>query len=170
MNKQRIAVFLDGSNFFYAQKNMLKWWVDPRKLLDWIETNRGPVVDATYYASVDRSNEGQSSYLKALAHMGFRVEEKEVKTIIQSDGTEKQKANLDVEMVADMFATIDHYDEAVLVSGDADFQRPLQMLRARGKRCYVISTKGFIASELRATAGMNYTDLQNLRCKIEKDT
>ena len=170
MNEQRIAVFLDGSNFFYCQKDMLKWWVDPRKLLDWIELNRGRVVDATYYASVDRSNDNQNSYIKALCHMGYRVEEKAVKTIIQNDGTEKHKANLDVEIVADMFATIEHYDEAVLVSGDADFVRPLQMLRAKGKRCFILSTKGFIAQELRAMAGLNYQDLQGIRCDIEKNS
>ena len=29
----RVAVFVDGANFFYMQKNDLKWFVDTKKLL-----------------------------------------------------------------------------------------------------------------------------------------
>lgn len=164
---RRIAVFVDGSNFFYLQKNCLNWWIDPKKLLKWI-AGRGEVVDATYYASTDPGNDGQQGYLKALCHIGFRVEAKPIKKYLQADGTERHKANLDIEIVLDMFNTINSYDEAVLVSGDGDFIRPLQMLRARGKQFLVLSTKGFVASEIRAICGMSYTDLADLRPLIEK--
>jgi uncharacterized LabA/DUF88 family protein len=101
--------------------------------------------------------------------MGFRVESKAIKTFTQSDGTEKHKANLDIEIVLDMFNTINNYDEAILVSGDADFGRALQILRARGKNFLVLSTKGFVASEIRAIAGMHYRDFQEIREAVEKD-
>lgn len=83
-------------------------------------------------------------------------------------GTTKKKANLDIEIVLDMFNTIDSYDIAVLVSGDGDFDRALQLLKARGKRSIVISTTGFIAGELRATAGRHYIDLKDLEADIKK--
>lgn len=165
---RRIAVFIDGSNFFYMQKDCLKWWIDPKKLLDWIG-NRGEVVDATYYASTDPSNREQQSYLKALTHMGYRVEPKPIKAFPQADGTERFKANLDIEIVLDMFNTLDIYDEAVLVSGDADFCRVLQVLRMRGKQFLVLSTKGFVANEIRAIAGMHYRDIGDMRELIEKE-
>ncbi len=66
------------------------------------------------------------------------------------------------------FNTIDSYDIAVLVSGDGDFDRALQLLKARGKRSIVISTTGFIAGELRATAGRHYIDLKDLEADIKK--
>ncbi len=169
MKEQRIAVFLDGSNFFFLQRDMLHWWVDPKKLLDWIRDERGFIADATYYASVDKSNEGQNSFLKALYHMGYRIVEKPIKTIALPDGTTRQKSNLDVDIVADLFTTINSYDEAVLISGDADFVRPLQLLRAKGKQSFVLSTQGFIAQELRAFTGPHYQDLAELRPFIEKD-
>ncbi len=165
---RRIAVFVDGSNFFYLQKDQLRWWIDPKKLLNWI-AQRGDVVDATYYASVDTTNEGQNAYIKALCHMGYRVESKPIKVFTQADGTEKHKANLDIEIVLDMFNTISNYDECVLVSWDADFSRALQILRARGKQFLVLSTKGFVANEIRQLAGMHYQDLADLRDEIEKD-
>lgn len=165
---RRIAVFVDGSNFFYMQKDCLKWWIDPKKLLRWCG-ERGSVVDATYYASVDPENEAQGSYSKALCHMGYRVESKTIKTFTAANGSVKHKANLDIEIVLDMFNTINNYDEAILVSGDADFGRALQILRARGKSFLVLSTKGFVASEIRAIAGMHYRDFQEIKEFVEKD-
>lgn len=165
----RVSLFIDGSNFFYSQKDSLNWWVDPKKLLSWCRTNLGDVVDATYYTSVEPGNPQQEKYHKALAHMGFGLQTKEIKLLSQPDGTNKHKANLDVEIVADMFNTINNYDMAVLLSGDSDFVRPLQLLKARGKLFKVISTKGFIAQEMFQFAGMHYIDLRELRELLEKD-
>ena len=55
-----------------------------------------------------------------------------------------------------------------MVSGDGDFDRALQLLKARGKKFVVVSTKGFIATELRATAGRHYVDLSDLEAEIKK--
>jgi uncharacterized LabA/DUF88 family protein len=164
----KIAVFLDGSNFFYLQKDCLRWWIDPKKLLAWI-SGRGELVDATYYVSVDGTNEGQNNYIRALAHMGFRVEAKPIKKFVAEDGTERYKANLDTEIVMDIFNTINNYDEAVLISGDGDFARALQLLRGRGKQFLVLSTKGFVAQEIRSVAGMHYRDFSDMRELLEKD-
>lgn len=165
---KRISVFVDGSNFFYMQKDRLGWWVDPKKLLAWIG-KQGEIVDATYYASVDPDHEAQASYLKALHYMGYAVESKPLKTIVQKDGTEKKKANLDIEIVLDMFNTIDRYDVAVLVSGDSDFTRALQILRHRGKQFSVLSTNGFVSREIRQICGMHYHDFAAIRDEVEKD-
>ena len=55
-----------------------------------------------------------------------------------------------------------------LFSGDGDFDRALQLLKARGKRTVVISTENYIAAELRATAGRHYIDLATLETEIKK--
>lgn len=165
---KRISVFVDGSNFFYLQKDCLKWFIDPKKILSWL-SKRGQIVDATYYASTDPSNDKQAAYIKALYHMGFAVEQKAIKTYTQADGTEKHKANLDIEIVLDMFNTIDRYDEAVLISGDADFSRALQILKARGKQFLIVSTRGFVAKEVRQVAGMHYVDFLDVREFVEKE-
>jgi uncharacterized LabA/DUF88 family protein len=164
----RIAVFVDGANFFYLQKNCLKWWIDSKKLLDCITEDYGDIVDATYYVGVD-STKNQDDYLKFLMNIGFSIERKDLKTIIQEDGTEKKKANLDIEIVLDMFNTIENYDMAILVSGDGDFERPLKLLKARGRKFLVMSSQGFVAKEIREVAGMHYRDFQNIRDRLEKD-
>jgi len=101
--------------------------------------------------------------------MGYSLVSKHIKTIYDTkSGTSKKKANLDIEIVLDMFNTIENYDIAVLISGDGDFERALQLLRARGKKLLVIATEGFIARELRGIAGRHYIDLETLKLEIER--
>lgn len=164
----RISIFLDGANFFFMQKEM-KWHVSPKKIIDYIST-KGEVVDAFYYTGQDAPPEvNQQKYLDALPDMGYSLVTKQIKDIYDTKtGKTKRKANLDIEIVLDMFNTIDNYDMAVLISGDGDFERPLQLLRARGKQLLVLATEGFIARELRHTVGKHYIDLQSIRTEIEK--
>ncbi|MGM9593118.1 MAG: NYN domain-containing protein [Candidatus Onthomonas sp.] len=166
----RVSVFVDGANFFFMQKDGLGWFADPKKLLGVIEEKYGEIVDAFYYIGKDAPPVArQQNFLDALPGMGFSVVTKQIKTIYDAKtGTTKRKANLDIEIVLDMFNTIDSYDLAVLVSGDGDFDRALQLLKARGKRTVVFSTSGFIANELRATAGRHYVDLASLESQIKK--
>jgi len=111
----------------------------------------------------------QQGFLTALADIGYSIITKELKIIVLDDGREIRKANLDIEIVLDMFNTIENYDMAILVSGDGDFERPLRLLRARGKRFMVMSTKRFIARELREVAGMHFIDFEDIRSEVQKD-
>ena len=67
-----------------------------------------------------------------------------------------------------MFNTVDNYDKAILLSGDGDFERALELLRSRGKEICVVSTQNWIAAELRMAVGSHFLDLQDLRDKIER--
>ena len=166
----KVSVFVDGANFFFMQRDGLKWFADPKKMLEYIENRYGEIADAFYYIGKDAPPDArQQAFLSALPEMGFSVVTKQIKTIYDSKtGIIRKKANLDIEIVLDMFNTIDSYDLAVLVSGDGDFDRALQLLKARGKRTVVISTENFIATELRATAGRHYIDLATLETEIKK--
>ncbi|WP_298143349.1 NYN domain-containing protein [Flavobacterium sp.] len=165
----RISVFLDGANFFFMQRSKLGWFADPKRLLDYIAT-KGDINEAFYYIGQDAPPEArQQAFLDALPSMGYSLVSKQIKTIYDTKtGTTKKKANLDIEIVLDMFNTIDHYDMAVLISGDGDFERALTLLRARGKQLLVIATEGFIARELRSVAGRHYIDMQDIKADIER--
>lgn len=165
----RISVFLDGANFFFMQRDKLRWFADPKKILDYIAT-KGEINEAFYYIGQDAPPEAkQQGFLDALPSMGYSLVSKQIKTIFDTKtGTTKRKANLDIEIVLDMFNTIDHFDMAVLISGDGDFERALTLLRARGKQLLVIATDGFIARELRNVAGRHYIDMLNIRADIER--
>ena len=163
---KRIAVFLDGSNCFYTQKR-LGWSIDAEKLLDYCK-GYGEVVEATYYSGVNPDS-NQRKYLNKLAYLGYTLVTKPIKTICDLDtGLTTQKANLDIEIVLDMFNMIDRYDMAILISGDSDFERPIQYLKSRGKEVKVISTRGVVATELIYAAGINYIDLLAIRETVER--
>lgn len=157
----RVAVFVDGCNLFYMQKDALRWFIDPRKLLNALG-DFGDIVDANYYTTIDYHNEGQVNFLRALEHMGFRV----VKEAIAE--SEDAYNTVDIDMMLDMVTQSDNYDLAIVISGDSAFTKPLNILRSRGKRFMVVATKGCVSSNLRSMAGMNYIDLADLRKKIEK--
>lgn len=163
----RVAVFLDGSNFFFMQKDALHWFIDPKKLLNWVSKNYGEITDANYYTTVDNRNEGQLMYLKALNHMGFRVETKPIDEY--EDDDEGFDGSVDLDMLIDILVQMDNYDTAIIISGDADFARIVEVLRARGKKYLVLSTKGMVAGSIRRVAGMHYKDIAELRDYIEKD-
>jgi uncharacterized LabA/DUF88 family protein len=68
----------------------------------------------------------------------------------------------------DMFNTVENYDKAILLSGDGDFERALELLRSRGREICVVSTQNWIAAELRMAVGSHFLDLQDLRAQIER--
>lgn len=166
----RIAVFVDGSNFFYMQKDDLGWFADPKKLLEYIENKFGSIEDAYYYVGQDTPPEAkQKAFLDKLPDMGYALVSKQIKTITGDDGKIKKKANLDIEIVLDMFNTIDNYDFAVLVSGDGDFERALSLLKSRGKKFAVIATDKYMAIELRAVVGRHYIRFDDIKDFVIKE-
>jgi uncharacterized LabA/DUF88 family protein len=74
---------------------------------------------------------------------------------------------LDIEIVIDMFNTVEQYNRVVLLSGDGDFERAIELLRSKNTHITVVSTEGMIARELRNVTDQ-YIDLNTLRSEIEK--
>ncbi|MFH1011674.1 MAG: NYN domain-containing protein [bacterium] len=165
----RVSIFVDGANMFYTQKRGLGWFFDPAKLLKTLK-GEDELADAFWYMGVKSTPESRDeNFLRFLAYAGYTVRTKQLKTIFDSEtGETIQKANLDIEIAMDMFNTVDNYDKAILLSGDGDFERALELLRSRGKRICVVSTHNWIASELRMAVGSHYIDLQDLRPLIER--
>ncbi|MBE6738044.1 MAG: NYN domain-containing protein [Ruminococcaceae bacterium] len=163
---KKIAVFLDGANLFYTQKK-LGWNIDSERLLEYCK-ELGEVVEATYY--IGKAQEGNSKkFLDKLSYIGYSLETKPIKNIYDQEGNLScRKANLDIEIVLDMFNMIDRYDLAILISGDGDFERPLQILKSRGKEVKVISTKGIVASELIHVTGLHYIDFLSIKELVKR--
>ena len=154
---KRISIFVDGANIFYAQRDT-KFVIDWVKVLEHFES-MGELYETFYYIGEHIPPQARTEkFIRLLRNIRFIVRTKRIKTIMQDDGTPKQKANLDIEIAMDMFNTVGNYDIAVLFSGDGDFERAIELIRARGKEIYVVSSTRFIATELRNAAGRNYID------------
>lgn len=160
----RVSVFVDGANMYYAQKK-LGWYIDYRKALDFVRRETGArVSEAYYYTGADTQARGrEGAFHEYLIHSGYTVRTRAIKQIVDdATGEIVEKANLDIELVIDMFNTVNLYDTCLLMSGDGDFERALEALRVRGKRVAVVAHPEMTARELRNAAGVNYMDLRDL--------
>jgi uncharacterized LabA/DUF88 family protein len=163
----RISIFVDGNNMFYAQQKN-GWFFDPRRVLDYFTSEPNiNLVNAFWYTGL-KDPQDQRGFRDALISLGYTVRTKILKEYYDDNsGRYSQKANLDIEIVVDMFSTVDQYDRVVLFSGDGDFERAIELLRAKNTHITVVSTEGMIARELR-NATDRYIDLNDIRSKIEK--
>jgi uncharacterized LabA/DUF88 family protein len=160
-SRGRIAIFIDGSNLFYAALQ-LGIEIDYTKLLQRL-TGSSRLLRAFFYTGVDRTNEKQQGFLLWMRRNGYRVISKEL--IQLPDGS--KKANLDVEIAVDMMALAGSYDTAVLVSGDGDLAYAVDAASYRGVRIEVVSLRSMTSDHLINVAD-HYIDLEAIKEDIMK--
>jgi uncharacterized LabA/DUF88 family protein len=163
----RLSIFVDGNNMFYAQQKN-GWFFDPRRVLEHFTNDPDlMLINAFWYTGL-KDPQDQRGFRDALISLGYTVRTKVLKEYYDdSSGKYSQKANLDIDIVVDMFNTVDQYDRVILFSGDGDFERAIEFLRSKSTHITVISTEGMIARELR-NATDRYIDLNDIRDQIEK--
>ncbi len=168
---ERVAVFVDAANLEYACRDV-KFWVDYRKLLGFCKG--GGNLYAAYYFVADFTqdeDQGQRAFLDALNHAGYVIRLKRVKRIIDRETFEESiKANVDTELVIEMLNTMENYDVAFLLSGDSDYERLVDVLRSRGKRIYVVSSRNTLSRELAYVADQPIYRLEEIRDHVERIT
>ena len=161
-NRGRVAIFIDGSNLFYAALQ-LGVEIDYTKLLYRL-TAGAKLLRAFFYTGVDRTNEKQQGFLLWMRRNGYRVIAKDLVQL--PDGS--KKANLDVEIAVDLMALVDSYDTAVLVSGDGDLAYAVDAVSYRGARIEVVSLRTMTSDSLINVAD-RYIDLEQIRDDIQKN-
>ena len=160
-NRGRVAIFIDGSNLFYAALQ-LGIEIDYSKLLHRL-TGGSRLLRSFFYTGVDRANEKQQGFLLWMRRNGYRVIAKDLVQL--PDGS--KKANLDVEIAVDMMALVGSYDTAVLVSGDGDLAYAVDAVSYRGARVEVVSLRSMTSDSLINVAD-RYIDLEHIQTDIQK--
>ena len=160
-NRGRVAIFVDGSNLFYAALQ-LNIEIDYTKLLARL-TGGSRLLRSFFYTGVDRTNEKQQGFLLWMRRNGYRVIAKDLVQL--PDGS--KKANLDVEIAVDMMALVGSYDTAVLVSGDGDLAYAVDAVSYRGVRVEVVSLRSMTSDSL-INVSDRYIDLENVKEEIQK--
>jgi uncharacterized protein (TIGR00288 family) len=147
---QKIAVFVDVQNIYYTTRDSFQRQFNYRLL--WQELMaQGDIVLANAYA-IQRSDDQQHKFQKALKHIGFDVK---LKPYIQrSDGS--AKGDWDVGITIDvMRAAVDkNIDTVVLLSGDGDFDLLLNYVKTE----YDVKTIVYGVPELTANSLINAAD------------
>ncbi|MBD1854877.1 MULTISPECIES: LabA-like NYN domain-containing protein [Leptolyngbya] len=163
LNQGRVAIFVDGSNLFYAALQ-LGIEIDYSKLLGQLTANCR-LLRAFFYTGVDRTNEKQQGFLLWMRRNGYRVITKDL--IQLPDGS--KKANLDVEIAVDMLTLADHIDTVILVSGDGDLAYAVNSIAYQGVRVAVVSLRSMTSDSLINVAD-SYIDLDTIKENIQKPT
>ena len=163
----RLSIFVDGNNMFYAQQKN-GWFFDPKRVLEHFAGEKNVELINAYWYTGLKDPQDQRGFRDALISLGYTVRTKILKEYYDdTSGRYSQKANLDIEIVVDMFNTVEQYDRVILFSGDGDFERAIEQLRSTNTHITVVSTEGMIARELRNVTD-RYIDLNDIRSYIEK--
>lgn len=160
-NSDRIAIFIDGSNLFYAASH-LNIEVDYRRLLSSLVRGRR-LLRAYFYTGVDPQNEKQRGFLLWLNRHGHRVVSKELSHM--PDGS--RKANMHVEMAVDMMRIAEYCPTLTLLGGDGNLAYALKVLSQRGTCIEVVSLQSMTSDSLIDLAD-SYRDLADLRDEIKR--
>ena len=150
--RRRVMIFIDGSNLYHVLKqNTDKQNLDYKKFAEKLCGDRELI--RTYYYNIRQESadnpslgESQERFLNAL----YETDYLEVKLgIWKQRGNTMVEKGVDVMIAADLIAHAyeDHYDTAILVSGDADFYPALQVVKDTGKQVEVAAFDSNLSSE-----------------------
>jgi uncharacterized LabA/DUF88 family protein len=173
MNVEKIALFIDGPNFYYGAR-ALNLDVDFKRLLAEFE-RRGSLLRAYYYTTVAENTEfaAVKPLLDWLDYNGYTVVTKAAKEFDDGEGRRKFKRTIAVELAVDALEIVALVDHIFLFSGDGEYRKLVEALQRRGARVTVISSlhtkPATIAEELRRQAD-EFLDLASLRISIERIT
>jgi len=171
-SRERIALFVDGSNL-YAAARALGFDIDYRRLLE-VFAAKGYLVRAFYYTALIEDQEFSPirPLVDWLDYNGYTMVTKPTKEFTDVTGRRKIKGNMDIELAIDVMEMAEHLDHAIIFSGDGDFRRLVDAIQRKGLRVSVVSTvrsqPPMIADELRRQAD-NFIELEDLRTSIARD-
>ncbi len=138
----RIAIFFDMSNLYFAARDM-GIRIDYARLLDFLTAGRR-LHRAYAYLGFNPDDESSHSFITWLKRNGFRVKTKALRRF--EDGS--TKANLDMELAIDLLTQAPHIDVAIMVSGDGDFVNLVDAAQNAGLRIEVAATPRQAATDL----------------------
>ena len=135
---QRVALFVDTQNLYYAARDM-GTAVDYQTLLDNAARGRS-LSHATAYV-VERDGDATAfGFIGKLTALGYRVKRRKVRVHrVNDDGVPVLEGDWDMGIAADIVRSLDHVDVVVLASGDGDFVPLLELAQERGKRVEIMA-------------------------------
>tara|TARA_Y100000034_G_C6881271_1_gene403866 strand:- start:298 stop:822 length:525 start_codon:yes stop_codon:yes gene_type:complete len=173
MKNERITIFIDGSNLYHGLKVLGVKINDFNKFVNLLANGKEVKRIFYYTARMDKTFDEQR-YLKHQKFLSklslipkFKVVFCTFKKIVEKDGKIRYEVKGDdVQLANDMVvgAYENHYDTAILVSGDEDFKPVVRTVRRLGKKVENIFFRGGSSSRLRKTCNSS----KNIRFILEK--
>lgn len=170
---ERIALFIDGANF-YASAKAVGIDVDYKRLLAEFR-KRGRLIRASYYTALVEDAD-KFSPLKPLIdwldYNGWTVVTKPARTFTDHSGQRRFRGDMDVDLAVDAMEAANSLDHIVLFSGDGDFVRLVKAVQRKGVRVTVVSSlrsdTPMVSDDLRRQADV-FIDISELASIIGRD-
>ena len=142
MEKERVAIFIDGSNLYYSLKDLKIKKVDFRKLISLLSMDKLLISTFYYNAPLDISI-NKKKYWEQQKFFDFLRKIPDFKVILcrmrkhKKDGeiifdVKGDDIYLAVDLVSGAYENL--YDVAIIVSGDEDFVPAIQKAQKLGKK------------------------------------
>ncbi len=141
----RAGLFVDAPNVIYAAENA-RVNIDYGRMLDFLGRGR-EMVHSIVYAPVTEENIHRPDLQRFVAPFlgkGYKMVTKPLKRF--PDGT--AKGNFDIELAIDIVTMSQRLDVVILISGDSDFTRLIELIQSRGVRVEVASFASNVSWEL----------------------
>lgn len=135
---ERVAIFIDGSNFYFGCRNLMgKANIDFYKLSKLLVSGRTLIRTYYYNAPLDKKTDelkyrNQQRFFEQLKRTPYL--EVRLGRLVERNGILVEKG-IDVSIAIDMLtlAWNNVYDTAILVSGDGDFAAAVRSVKDKGK-------------------------------------
>jgi len=171
--RSKTALFIDGANIRQAAKR-LSMYIDFAKLATYLDEAfpDDKIIRRYYYTALIGTEDKDTvrDLTTWLSHNGYHTVTKQARTFVDEVGQSTIKGNMDIELAIDMMKAARYLDHAILMSGDGDFTKLVQVVQDEGVQVTVISTRvgGTCSGDLRRQAD-RFIDLSDIRQMIEQD-
>jgi uncharacterized LabA/DUF88 family protein len=136
--EQRIGLFVDTQNLYYAARDNYDRHVNYQSLLELALRGRR-LMQATAYV-VEREGEVTAyGFVTKLSALGYRVRRRKVRVHRAESGRPLLEGDWDMGIAADMVRAWDKLDVIALASGDGDFAPILELAQHRGCRVEILA-------------------------------
>jgi uncharacterized LabA/DUF88 family protein len=143
----RTAIFVDAPNVCYAADNA-RVNLDFGRMLKYLSKDRQLVHALSYAPITDDVRDGiryeTQRFVAPFLRTGYKLVTKPLKRF--PDGS--AKGNFDIELAIDIVTMSERLDIVVLVSGDSDFERMIELIQSKGVRVEVVAFASNVSTEL----------------------
>ena len=145
---QRVGLFVDAQNLFYAARDEGCGQVDYERLLELAVRGRR-LAQASAYVVEREGDSSAFGFITRLSALGYRVRRRRVRLQrTREGGSEPVGGDWDMGIAADLVRHWARLDVIALASGDGDFTPMVALAQEQGCRVEVLAFRGSASQDL----------------------
>jgi uncharacterized LabA/DUF88 family protein len=162
MDTERVAIFIDGSNLFHALQTDFKRIDIDFELLTKALLRGRSLVRVYYYTALPDQSRNQEKYQKQQKFVAA-LSKKDYFSVVLGRLEPREhgfvEKGVDISLAVDVLEMgfRDGYDTAIIISGDGDFAKAVEVVKHLGKHVENASTKSCLSRHLQAECDKTIT-------------